>query len=25
MQSAVTHVLLNCPEIQSYVNLFVNT
>ncbi|KAH0696514.1 hypothetical protein KY290_013884 [Solanum tuberosum] len=25
MQSAVTHILLNCPEIQSYVNLFVNT
>ncbi|KAK6779867.1 hypothetical protein RDI58_022051 [Solanum bulbocastanum] len=25
MQSAVTHVLLNCPKIQSYVNLFVNT
>ncbi|KAK6777647.1 hypothetical protein RDI58_024365 [Solanum bulbocastanum] len=25
MQSAMTHVLLNCPEIQSYVNLFVNT
>ncbi|WMV08697.1 hypothetical protein MTR67_002082 [Solanum verrucosum] len=24
MQSAVTHILLNCPEIQSYVNLFVN-
>ncbi|KAH0761270.1 hypothetical protein KY290_017343 [Solanum tuberosum] len=25
MQSAVTHILLNFPEIQSYVNLFVNT
>ncbi|KAK6791430.1 hypothetical protein RDI58_010511 [Solanum bulbocastanum] len=25
MQSAVMHVLLNCPEIQSYFNLFVNT
>ncbi|KAK6776010.1 hypothetical protein RDI58_027011 [Solanum bulbocastanum] len=25
MQSAVSHFLLNCPEIQSYVNLFVNT
>ncbi|KAK6784144.1 hypothetical protein RDI58_017598 [Solanum bulbocastanum] len=25
MQSVVTHVLLNFPEIQSYVNLFVNT
>ncbi|KAG5626875.1 hypothetical protein H5410_012093 [Solanum commersonii] len=25
MQSAVTHILLNCPEIQSYVNLFANT
>ncbi|WMV50969.1 hypothetical protein MTR67_044354 [Solanum verrucosum] len=25
MQSAVTHILLNYPEIQSYVNLFVNT
>ncbi|KAG5576016.1 hypothetical protein H5410_056150 [Solanum commersonii] len=25
MQSAVTHILLNCPEIQSYVKLFVNT
>ncbi|KAK6773894.1 hypothetical protein RDI58_029133 [Solanum bulbocastanum] len=25
MQSAMTHVLLNCPEIQSYVNLFVST
>ncbi|WMV24332.1 hypothetical protein MTR67_017717 [Solanum verrucosum] len=24
MQSVVTHILLNCPEIQSYVNLFVN-
>ncbi|KAG5570553.1 hypothetical protein H5410_060319 [Solanum commersonii] len=25
MQSAVKHILLNCLEIQSYVNLFVNT
>ncbi|KAG5586566.1 hypothetical protein H5410_047000 [Solanum commersonii] len=25
MQSAMTHILLNCLEIQSYVNLFVNT
>ncbi|KAG5571982.1 hypothetical protein H5410_061748 [Solanum commersonii] len=25
MQSAVTHILLNCQEIQSYVNLFINT
>ncbi|KAK6784671.1 hypothetical protein RDI58_018126 [Solanum bulbocastanum] len=25
MQSAVIHILLNFPEIQSYVNLFVNT
>ncbi|WMV09922.1 hypothetical protein MTR67_003307 [Solanum verrucosum] len=25
MQSVVTHILLNCLEIQSYVNLFVNT
>ncbi|KAG5601167.1 hypothetical protein H5410_032537 [Solanum commersonii] len=25
MQLVVTHILLNCPEIQSYVNLFVNT
>ncbi|WMV50748.1 hypothetical protein MTR67_044133 [Solanum verrucosum] len=25
MQSVVTHILLNCPEIQPYVNLFVNT
>ncbi|WMV38337.1 hypothetical protein MTR67_031722 [Solanum verrucosum] len=25
MQSVVTHILVNCPEIQSYVNLFVNT
>ncbi|KAK6786231.1 hypothetical protein RDI58_014756 [Solanum bulbocastanum] len=25
MQSAVTHILLNCSQIQSYVNLFVNT
>ncbi|WMV07923.1 hypothetical protein MTR67_001308 [Solanum verrucosum] len=25
IQSAVTHILLNCPDIQSYVNLFVNT
>ncbi|WMV50999.1 hypothetical protein MTR67_044384 [Solanum verrucosum] len=25
MQSTVTHILLNCPEIQPYVNLFVNT
>ncbi|KAG5585462.1 hypothetical protein H5410_045896 [Solanum commersonii] len=25
MQSVVTHILLNCPEIQSYVNLLVNT
>ncbi|KAK6803301.1 hypothetical protein RDI58_001085 [Solanum bulbocastanum] len=24
MQSAVTYILLNCPEIQPYVNLFVN-
>ncbi|KAG5595508.1 hypothetical protein H5410_036740 [Solanum commersonii] len=25
MQSTVTHILLNCPKIQPYVNLFVNT
>ncbi|KAG5610442.1 hypothetical protein H5410_021723, partial [Solanum commersonii] len=25
MQSAVPHILLNCPEIQPYINLFVNT
>ncbi|KAH0769452.1 hypothetical protein KY290_013433 [Solanum tuberosum] len=25
MQSAVTHILFNCPKIQPYVNLFVNT
>ncbi|KAG5595090.1 hypothetical protein H5410_036322 [Solanum commersonii] len=25
MQSVVTHIFLNCPEIQPYVNLFVNT
>ncbi|WMV41418.1 hypothetical protein MTR67_034803 [Solanum verrucosum] len=25
MQLVVAHILLNCPEIQSYVNLFVNT